>query len=119
MVLQTVSHTRAEACPPPCVNTTNKLQPFGHRRGKKTSTRPIRFAKLVEPVLPLLEARGGGLDAHLGDGHLGHVDEGVHPDFASDPRHGHGRRQVPGGHGHAEVDPPTAAANPLDVGRFE
>src|SRR5580704_11307474 len=34
-VLQTVSHTRAEACPPPCVNTTNELQPFGHRRGKK------------------------------------------------------------------------------------
>src|SRR5580704_17399721 len=33
MVLQTVSHM-AEACPPPCVNTTNKLQPFGHRRGK-------------------------------------------------------------------------------------
>ena len=31
MVLQTVSHTRAEACPPPCVNTTNKLQPFGHQ----------------------------------------------------------------------------------------
>src|SRR5262245_542589 len=35
MVLQTVSQTRAEACPPPCVNTTNKLQPFGHRHGKK------------------------------------------------------------------------------------
>src|ERR1700730_14146975 len=49
MVLQTVSHTRAEACPPPCVNTTNKLQPFGHRRGKKTSTRPMRFAQLAEP----------------------------------------------------------------------
>src|SRR5262249_59122551 len=34
-VLQTVSHTRAEACPPPSVNTTNKLQPFGHGAGKK------------------------------------------------------------------------------------
>src|SRR5437588_11066685 len=34
-VLQTGSHARAEANPPPCVNTTNKLQPFGHRRGKK------------------------------------------------------------------------------------
>jgi hypothetical protein len=34
-VLQTVSHSLAEAYPPPCVNTTNKLQPFGHRRGKK------------------------------------------------------------------------------------
>jgi hypothetical protein len=44
---------------------------------------------------------------------LGHVDKGVHPDFASDRRQGHGRRQVPGGHGHAEVDPPTAADNPL------
>src|SRR5437016_9807156 len=71
MVLQMVSHTQAEACPPPCVNTTNKLQPFGHRRGKKTSTRPLRFAQLVEPVLALLRARGGGLDAHVGDGHLG------------------------------------------------
>src|ERR1700741_5011441 len=30
MVLQMVSHTRAEACPPPCMNTTNKLPPFGH-----------------------------------------------------------------------------------------
>src|SRR4051794_2032564 len=40
---QTVSHKWAEACPPPCVNTTNKLQPFGHRRGKKTAThRPVR-----------------------------------------------------------------------------
>jgi len=62
MVLQTVSHTRAEACPPPCVNTTNKLQPFGHRRGIKTSTRPVRFAQLVDPVLPLLRARGGVLE---------------------------------------------------------
>src|SRR5229473_17752 len=59
MVLQMVSHTRAEACPPPCVNTTNKLQPFGHRRGKKTSTRPIRFAQLAEPVLPLGRNRCG------------------------------------------------------------
>src|SRR5262245_14283936 len=30
-----VSHTRAEARPPPSVTTTNKLQPFGHRRGEK------------------------------------------------------------------------------------
>src|SRR5216684_3847072 len=57
MVLQTVSHPRPEACPPPCVNITNKLQPFGHRRGIKTSTRPPRFAQLAEPVLPLLRAR--------------------------------------------------------------
>jgi hypothetical protein len=39
---------------------------------------------LAEPVLPLLRAWGGVLDAHLGDGHLGHVDKGVHPDFAGD-----------------------------------
>jgi hypothetical protein len=77
------------------VNTTNKLQPFGHRRGKKTSTRPIRFARLVEPVLPLLGARGGVLDVHREDGHLGHGDEDVHPDFADDRRHGHGRLQYP------------------------
>src|SRR5712671_627008 len=107
MVLPTVSHTRAEACPPPCVNTTNKLQPFGHRRGIKTSTRPMRFAQLAEPVLPLLRARGGGLDAHLGDGHLGHVDKGVHPDFAGDSRPGYARLQVPRRNEHAEVDPPT------------
>src|SRR5438132_11642199 len=54
IVLQTVSHTRAEAYPPPRVNTTNQQHPFGHRRGKKTSTHPIRFAQLVDPVLPLL-----------------------------------------------------------------
>src|SRR6266581_2451622 len=65
MVLPTVSHARAETCPPPCVNTTNKLQPFGHRRGIKTSTRPIRFAQLVEPVLPLLGARGSPDSAEL------------------------------------------------------
>ena len=33
--------------------------------------------------------------------------------------HGHARLQVPGGHGQAEVDPPTAADDPRDVGRFE
>ena len=43
MVLQMVSRRPAEACPPPYVNTTNKLQPFGHRRGKKSATRPMRF----------------------------------------------------------------------------
>jgi hypothetical protein len=43
----------------------------------------------------------------------------VHPDVPGDRRHGHGRLQVPGGHGHAEVDPPTAADDPIDVGRFE
>jgi hypothetical protein len=30
-----------------------------------------------------------------------------------------GRLQVPGGHGHAEVDSSTAADDPIDVGRFE
>src|SRR5437899_12865154 len=34
---------------------------------------------LTEPVLPLLTARGGVLNAYLGDGHLRHVDHGVHP----------------------------------------
>src|SRR4029077_13346565 len=69
MVLQTVSHARAEACPPPCVNTTNKLQPFGHRRGKKNrraryDSRSSRSQErlLAEPELPLLGARGGVLD---------------------------------------------------------
>jgi hypothetical protein len=74
---------------------------------------------LAEPVLPLLRARGGVLEAHLGDGHLGHVDQGVHPDVPGDRRHEHGRLQVPGGHGQAEVDPPTAADDPQDVGRFQ
>jgi hypothetical protein len=50
---------------------------------------------------------------------LGHVDQGVHPDFPGDRRHGHGRFQVAGGHGHAEVDSPTATDDPIDVGRFE
>jgi hypothetical protein len=74
---------------------------------------------LTEPVLPLLTARGGVLNAHLGDGHLRRVDHGVHPDFPGDHRHGGRRFQVPGRHGHAEVDPPTAADDPIDVGRFE
>ncbi len=34
MVLQTISRRWAEASPPPSVNITNELQPFGHRRGK-------------------------------------------------------------------------------------
>jgi hypothetical protein len=50
---------------------------------------------------------------------VGHVDTGVHPDFAGDRRHGHARLQVPRRNGHAEVDPPTAADDPIDVGRFE
>src|SRR3954465_15667729 len=48
-VLQGFSRVRGEACPPPCVNTTNEPQPFRHRRGKK-STRPIRFAQLALPM---------------------------------------------------------------------
>jgi hypothetical protein len=32
---------------------------------------------------------------------------------------GHGPFQVTDGYGHAEVDPPTAADDPIDVGRFE
>jgi hypothetical protein len=63
-VLQTGSHARAEACPPPCVSITNKLQPFGHRRGKefrraRGDSRSVHFQErlLAEPVLPLLWAR--------------------------------------------------------------
>jgi hypothetical protein len=74
---------------------------------------------LAAPVLPLLRARGGGLEAHLGGGHLGHVGQGVPPDVPGDRRHGHGGLQVPGGHGQAEGDPPPAADDPSDVGRFE
>jgi hypothetical protein len=74
---------------------------------------------LAEPVLPLLTARGGVLNAHLGDGHLGHVDQGVHAQFPGDRRHGHGRLQIPGGHGQTKVDPPTAVDDPIDIGRFE
>src|SRR5262245_10974724 len=45
MVLQTVSPVRAEACPPPFVSTTNKPQPFGHRRRKKSWTHPMVIRK--------------------------------------------------------------------------
>jgi hypothetical protein len=94
------------------------LQEHGRSDGDDRQAGP-RERLFAEPVLPLLTARGGVLDAHLGDRHLGHVDEGVHPDFPGDRRHGHGRLQVPGGHGHAEVESPTAADHPIDVGRFE
>src|SRR5713226_3287886 len=45
-----VSHTRAEARPPPSVNTTNKRQPFGHRRGKKL--RRARCGRLLNFLSP-------------------------------------------------------------------
>jgi hypothetical protein len=35
-------------------------------------------------VLSLLSARSRVLDVHLGAGHLGHVDQGFHPDFGGD-----------------------------------
>src|SRR5262245_53303859 len=41
------------------------------------------------------------------------------PTSRGNRRHGHGGLEVPGGHGHAEVDPPTAADDPIDVSRFE
>src|SRR5262249_30876031 len=59
-----------EACPPPCVNTTNELHTFGHWHGKNTSTRQIRFAPHAEPVLPLLGAWVCVLESHTGDGHV-------------------------------------------------
>ena len=49
IVLQMVSHTRAEACPPPSMNTTNKLQPFGHPRGKKIDAPNAIRAEVVIP----------------------------------------------------------------------
>src|SRR5262249_52473378 len=45
--------------------------------------------------------------------------EGMHPGFAGDRCHSHGRLQVPGGNGHAEIDASTAADGPVDVRRFE
>jgi len=74
---------------------------------------------LAEPVLALLRAGGGVLDAHLRDGHLGHVDQGGYPDLPGDRRHDHGCLQIPGGHRHAEVDPPAAFDDPIDVDGFE
>ena len=73
----------------------------------------------AEPMLPLLRARRGVLDAHLGDCHLRHVDQSVDSKFPSDRRHGHGRFQVSGGYGHAEVDAPAAVNDAIDIGRFE
>src|SRR5262245_43775812 len=59
-VLQTVSLTPTEACPPPSATTTNKLQPFRHRRGKKNrrarcDSRSVHSQArlLAESVLPL------------------------------------------------------------------
>src|SRR5262249_1213392 len=94
------------------------LQEDGWPDGHDRQAGP-RERLLAEPVLALLRARGGVLDAHLGDGHLGHVDQGGHPDLPGDRRHDHGCLQIPGGHRHAEVDPPAAFDDPIDVGRFE
>src|SRR5215469_12732150 len=94
------------------------LQEDGWPDGHDRQAGP-RERLLAEPVLALLRARGLVLDAHLGDGHLGHVDQGGYPDFPGDRRHDHGCLQIPGGHGHAEVDPPAALSDPKDIGRFE
>src|SRR5262245_19220547 len=45
------------------------------------ASRPQGWTVFAEPLLPLLMARGGVVDVHLGDGHLGHVDQGLHPDL--------------------------------------
>src|ERR1700730_8079952 len=80
----------------------------------------LSFAELDRcTVLPLLMARGGVLDAHLGDCHLGHVDQRGHSGFPRHGRHGYGRLEVPGGHGHAEVDPAAAADDAINITRFE
>jgi len=47
------------------------------------------------------------------------VDQRVHFGFPRHGRHGQGRLEVPGGHGHAEVDPPAAADDAIDITRFE
>src|SRR3954447_13777643 len=49
----------------------------------------------AEPVLALLAAPSSVLDAHLGDGHLRHVDERVDTEFPDHCRHRHGRLKVP------------------------
>src|ERR1700675_4660231 len=70
-LLQTVSHTRAEACPPPCVNTTNKLQPFGHRRGEKITRTTLSRVYVGHRQAPLparivYAAVAEGLDGSVG-----------------------------------------------------
>ena len=94
------------------------LQEDGWPDGHDRQAGP-RERLLAEPVLALLRAGGGVLDAHLRDGHLGHVDQGGYPDLPGDRRHDHGCLQIPGGHRHAEVDPPAAFDDPIDVDRFE
>jgi hypothetical protein len=69
----------------------------------------------AQPVLPLLMARGGVLDAHLGDCHLGHVDQRAHSGFPRHGRHGYARLEVSGGHGHTEVDPAAAADGAINI----
>jgi hypothetical protein len=76
-VLQTVSADAGEGLSPALCEYNEQATTVRTPRGRKTSTRPIRFARLDEPVLTLLRARGGVLDADLGDDHLGQVDEGV------------------------------------------
>src|SRR5262245_21406260 len=74
---------------------------------------------LAEPVLSLLMTRGGLLDAHLGDGQLGYVDQRVHPDLAGDRRHDGRRFEITLGDRHAEVDAPAALDGAVDVARLE
>src|SRR5215471_12694241 len=94
------------------------LQEDGWPDGHDRQAGP-RERLLAEPVLALLRAGGGVLNAHLGDGHLGHVNQGGHPDLPGDRRHDHGCLQIPSGNRHAEVDSQAAFNDPIDVGRFE
>src|ERR1700738_1724813 len=61
----------------------------------------------------------GGSDPPPGACHLGHVDQRVHSGFPRHGRHGYGCLEVPGGYGHAEVDPAAAADDAIDITRFE
>lgn len=79
-------------------------RPNGDDRARRTCER-----RLAQPARPLLLAQGGVVDAHAEDCHLGHVDQRGHAELACDRRHGHCGFEAGGGHGHAEVQPRTAA----------
>ena len=88
-----------------------------------SGTRRVYFGMSVSPeyleatVTAAAVARAAGVEALVNMSQMTVSQMGAHNTTPS--RQGRGRLQVPGGHGHAEVDPPTAADDPRDVGRFE
>ena len=70
---------------------------------------PGQTPKLTIPSPSMVHYRGGNSS----------IDHDVYPDFPGSHRHGDRRFQVPRRYGHAEVEAPTAADDPIDVGRFE